>query len=631
MRVLGLNPGFGGFNFHDPSVCVVRNGSIIAMAEEERFLRKKSAPGCFPANALRSCIEFAQIDVADLDQIAVGYDPLQWQQRLPLEFGVTSRRTKEALEVCEGEPFSPDKIVRLRKWSVDTIEHYVDIVGRSMRFSDVDTCKNRILEHWPDAAETPFRFYRHHLCHAASAHFCSGFPSSTVVVIDGVGEIDCATIWRADQNGFTLIDSQKLPNSMGYFYAAFTEYLGFEGFHGEGKLMALAPYGCPNRQIWDMVSGLIEVTESGFDVSHLVREMLDYRLMLDLKRARSVLSSILGSPPRGPGQPLTDFYRSLAWHVQDFLEHGVAAYARHAVQATSINQVCLAGGVALNCKLNMTLREQDFVNALFVQPVASDAGLSMGAAFLATRDLGGPVRERLDHLALMPSQYNEEEVASLLSEWLWPFDTFVSAEALAEQVARDLSNGEIVMWYQGRSEVGPRALGQRSILADPRDLNVRDKVNVKVKMREAWRPFGPSILEEFAPEVLEGFVAGDRAPYMVQAYRMKPVWQDKVPAVIHSGDGTTRPHTVRADLQPEYASLLSAFHRLTGIPMLLNTSLNGRGEPLVETFIEALRNFASSAASVLAVGRFLIRKSRTARQIVDPPNDDLKLLKTWKE
>ena len=607
--VLGLNPGFGGFNYHDPSACLLGDGEIVALAEEERYTRVKSAPGVFPSKAVRACLDYAGISVNDLDAVAIGYSPDAWQ------LDSRSRPHRPRVRCPVGKPSGAASrtrratLVRAQEAIADAALRFADIAARGFLFRDAARCEERIQTEL-ETERVPVRCVEHHPAHAASAFYSSGFDTATVLVVDGLGEIETLSAWRAEGDRIERVLTDQLPNSIGYTYAAMTEFLGFKGFEGEGKTMALAPYGGPDPRFLRPLADLITVDANCFDASRFVMPLLGSALMLDLRRANATLSEMFGIPPRPAGAPLTDAHKAIAWAAQDILERFISALARHAVGRTGLNNLCFAGGVALNCKLNLVLREQLEAGRLFVQPVASDAGVGLGSAQVVAAERGASVRRPLRDLRLGPTTQPRNTDTDLAS-WGWAVE---QPRDLAIRTARAIADGKIVMWYWGRSEVGPRALGARSILGDPRSLDVRDRITEEVKRREPWRPYAPSILLDYAPEVLEQFTTGDEAPFMIQAYRMKPEWRTRVPAVIHPADGTTRPHTVDPTLQPDYAAVIEAFRQITGVPLVLNTSLNDRGDPIVETPMQAVRHFATSAADVLVIDGRWIAKAQC------PPN-----------
>jgi carbamoyltransferase len=610
--ILGLNPGFGGFNYHDPAACILADGRLVAAAEEERFVRRKGAPGLFPDNAVRACLDTTGICIGDIACIAVGYSPEAWQQRLSLEamqvgFGVQSisyhARRRERVK----------SIASAQASLVDTGLGFLDIVRRSLLFRDNQRAAERIHARLGEASHVPIRFVEHHLAHAASAFYPSGFKEAAVIVADGVGEIETVSIWAGDHQGLRRIASDILPNSLGYFYAAITEFLGFRGFEGEGKTMALASYGTGTTRALEMLLRYVNVDDRCFDASVFVADLLGPELLLDLPAAVARLHEILGVPPREKHDPMEPIHTDIACAAQTILERAISALARRAVGEVGVHNLCFAGGIALNCKLNLVLRELNFVDALFAQPVASDAGVSFGAALQVARELGDDVMHAMPNLCLGPQPH--DDFSNDLKRW---GISYSEPKQLAQVTAHAIDEGRIVMWYQGCAEFGPRALGARSILVDPRRIDLRDRLNALVKRRESWRPFGPAILEAHAGEVLEGFKATDRAPYMIQAYRMKREWCQRVPGVVHV-DGTTRPQTVSSTEQPLYAAVIDAFFRSTGIPMVTNTSFNDLDEPIVQTTRDAVRTFFTSAAEVLVLGPYWIEKSSIKPAAFDVP------------
>jgi carbamoyltransferase len=603
-HILGLNPGFGGFNYHDPAACLVSDGWLVAAAEEERFVRKKGAAGTFPDNAITACLATAGVCLDDIDCVAVGYSPEAWQQRLSLEAMRVGSAVQSLAYDADRRTINRN-IGEVRNALIDLSIGFMDILRRSFSFQDNQQAAQRIQAHLGEK-DIPIRFVEHHLAHAASAFYPSGFQEAAVIVADGVGEIETVSIWAGTEKGLHRIASDILPNSLGYFYAAITEFLGFRGFEGEGKTMALASYGTGNSGVLETLLRYVTIEGTSFDASPFVMNILDKGLLLDLSGAVARLQEILKVPPRRAYDPIDTIYVEIAWAAQTVLERAISGLAQRAVSAVGVSKLCFAGGIALNCKLNLLLRELRFVEHLFVQPVASDAGVGFGAAIQVARDLGDEVAHKMPNLCLGPKIV--EDPLDDLHKWGIAYN--MPAD-LPEKTACAIDEGRIVMWYQDRSEFGPRALGARSILADPRCLDVRDRLNIVVKRREPWRPFGPAILEAFAQEVLEDFNPTDRAPFMIQAYRVKIFWRARVPGVVHI-DGTTRPQTVSTTEQPLYAAVIDAFFRRTGVPMVINTSFNDRGEPIVQTIREAIRAFYSSAADILVLGPYWIEKSLVA-------------------
>jgi len=599
--VLGLNPGAGGYNHHDPAAALLRHGRIVHAVEEERFLRVKGAPGAFPARAAQFCLDEAGISFGELDAVAVGYSPQRRWDRLVAQMARVRWYIDRELAGSPG-------IAGERPDAADRLASLGDAIGGLVQsYRRYDTPHGpAILTSlgYPDS-RVPVEFVEHHLAHAASAYYPSQFERATAIVIDGVGEVACATAWHVADGEFVKILELSAPNSFGYLYAAVTDYLGFRAFEGEGKLMALAPYGGPNPVVAAAFKALGSTEAPPFDVAPFVAPSLASTGMgLDLERSAEALADAFGRPPRRSGEPLDDMHRDIAWATQDFLERAVLAFATDAVALSGESDVCVAGGVFLNCKLNQVLRESGRVRNLFVQPASGDAGLSIGAALRVSRR-DSTVRTPLHTLALGP-------VADIdgtdLARWNLPFE---EPDDLADEVAEMIADGAIVLWCRGPAELGPRALGHRSILADPRRPEMRDRVN-EVKQRETWRPFAPAILEDHAASILEQFPSSARAPFMIEAYRVRDEWRSRIPAVVHVVDGTARPQTVSREHEPDFYGVIERFFARTGVPVLLNTSLNGRGEPLANTAQDALKLFYTCGAEALVLGRYLIRKTAPA-------------------
>lgn len=413
----------------------------------------------------------------------------------------------------------------------------------------------------------PIETHNHHRCHAASAFFPSGFDEALVLTVDGRGMGESTVVWHGNGNDLERIRSYETPNSLGYLYAAVTGYLGYRIFDGEGKLMALAAYGTANPAIDSIFEQAIDT-----GVEYDVRPVVGGGIPGGISRLETLFGRARSNPPDVIGTWEVD----LASAVQSLLEGIVVAIVERYCGELGVSAVCLAGGVALNCKLNKRIFDSPTVDRLFVQPVAHDAGSPIGAGLLATA-----APELTETVFLGPS-CSSREVETLLAAREIAYDRPTD---LVETVAKRLADGDLVGWFHGRTEMGPRALGNRSILGDPRGADTRDRINAFVKHREAWRPFSPSILARTASEYLE---SPRPAPYMVQAFDVGSEKRKRIPAVIHPADGTTRPQIVTRKHRPRYHRLLSAFEERTGVPVLLNTSFNDHGKPIVNTPAEAL-------------------------------------------
>jgi carbamoyltransferase len=604
-----MNPGFGGFNYHDPSAAVIHNGKVIAAVEEDRFTRQKGASGLFPYTSVQYCLRHAGISLEDLSEIAIGYSPKRWQDRLGLEAARAASQPGFATMIDRGRKGIPSDRRSAMRAIAKMSSALAEILDRSASWESDSVAAARIWSHLGfSKVPIPIRFVEHHMAHAAAAWLPSGFSEATIVILDGVGEASCASAWLVRDNDFRTLRNVKeifIPNSLGYLYAAVTEYLGFGAWEGEGKLMALAPYGKCDPAIDRAFSSIARLEDGQFEVSNFVLSNLGEGLSLDLSRVKASLGVVFGEPPRRPDQPIQDVHRNIAWSTQDFLERSIVAFAAKAIQHTGVRNLCVAGGVFMNCKMNMILRESPDVRAFYVQPVSRDSGVAIGASWYQHLQKDPFNRPEFRSLALGPEETDAEMAAQLHKYG-------VSSELcddLPQIVAQLLAEGAVVGWFTGRAEYGPRALGQRSVLADPRNPEMREHVNRNVKSREPWRPFCPSIMAEHAASILEGFPEGHSAPFMIEAYRVKPEWRDRIPAVVHPADWTTRPQTVFRDVSPEYYRLIDCFYKLTGVPLVLNTSLNGRKEPIVNTTSEALRFFYSSGLDAMVFGKHVLRKS----------------------
>jgi carbamoyltransferase len=564
---LGINAAY-----HDSAACLVRDGDVVAAAEEERFTRikhgKRPIPFSaweLPYHAIDYCLEAGGIELADLDDVAYSYDPyLLLEERaatvtLPLE---PSAGARSGLEPWE--PLFLSYIVNAERQLVDGVPHRL-----RARFR---TAKER--RHWN------WHFVEHHLAHEASAFLPSPFADAAVLTIDGRGETTATSYGHFAAGGYRRLKQVPLPSSLGLLYEQVTDYLGFLRSSDEYKVMALASYGRPTYADW--FRDLVELTGEGGYVVHPAR--LDHRF----------------GPPRLRGSPLTREHFDIARSLQAVLEETVGEIARWLRLATGSRNLCMAGGVALNCVLNGRLREQRIFERIFVQPAAGDAGTALGAALWIDWSDGARERRfRMEHAYLGP-EFSDAEIERELKRSKQKYRRVAN---VADEAAALLANERILGWFQGRMEFGPRALGARSILASPLRADMQQRLN-DIKDREDFRPVAPAVLEEAAAE---WFVGAERAPFMLFVFEVAPGKAHLIPAVRHV-DGTARVQTVGAHEQPRYYEVLKAFERRTGVPVLVNTSFNSRGEPVVCTPRDALESFWSTPLDALAIGSFIIEK-----------------------
>jgi carbamoyltransferase len=597
MLVLGISAFY-----HDSAAAIIRDGQIIAAAQEERFTRKKHDPG-FPANAITYCLIEAKADAKSIDCVVFYEKPFLKFERLIETYlafapqGFASFR--KAMPLWIGEKlFQRDLLLR-------------ELGAVAPELGD----KNKL------------RFCEHHYSHAASAYYPSPFQSALVLTMDGVGEWATASAALGRDDELQIIKEIHFPHSLGLLYSAFTYYTGFKVNSGEYKVMGLAPYGEPKytKVIFDH---LIDVKPDGSFKLNL--EYFSFCTGLTMVDDR--FFAIFGGAPRKPSEPLEQRHMDLAASVQAVTEEVVLRLARSLAEQTKLKNLCLAGGVALNCVANgKVLRDGQF-DQIFVQPAAGDAGGALGAALAAYYDKGcitGSKRiiDQPDSMqgAFLGPSYTQTDVEQRLSAKGAVYKV-ADDKQLINDTAEALATGQAVGWHQGRMEFGPRALGNRSILGDPRSASMQKALNLKVKYRESFRPFAPSVLRE---RVADWFELDADSPYMLlvanvnsaRCRTMTPqeealfgidklnVVRSDIPAVTHV-DYSARIQTVHAKTNPRYHALISRFEQLTGCPVLVNTSFNVRGEPIVCTPEDAFACFMGTEIEFLAVGNCILRKEQ---------------------
>ncbi|AHF99736.1 carbamoyltransferase [Halostagnicola larsenii XH-48] len=565
---LAFKPAIGLYGQHDPSAVLFEDGTPVFGVEEERLTRQKHAPQTFPTNAINACLDYRSLELSDLDEIYLPYDP-------SLRSKIRSHYVTDAVRA----PGITRKLSALEDVLVTEFQSQLFPTRKiESQLEDIGT------------PVPPIECLSHHRCHAASAFHPSGFDESLVLTIDAKGEYDSTVVWRGDESGLERVKTYNHPNSLGLFFAIVTEYLGYRMFNGEGKIMGLAPYGEENPQIEHTLRTLIDVGES-YDVTDLTKRW-------GTGHGVNLLEDVFDRPRKDDTDEFDQWEKDLAYTAQKLLEETVLDIVETHTKTVDSNNVALAGGVVLNCKLNKQIREAACVDDMFVQPVANDAGLPLGAGLVGQSP--GNV-DRFSEVYL-GSAYDSSEIEAQLQTTKIGYS---EPEDLEQYVAERLADGALVGWFQGRTEMGPRALGARSILADPRTTESRDQVNRFVKHREEWRPFAPSMLEEAAEEYL---VDGQPSPFMIEAFDIKPEKEDELQAVVHPADGSTRPQTVREDQHGRYYSLIEAFGDITGVPVLLNTSFNDNGEPIVNTPIEAVKDFYGMGLDLLVLEDFVLEK-----------------------
>ena len=457
------------------------------------------------------------------------------------------------------------------------------------------------LKHYFDADNIPLQFVHHQMAHAASAFFYSGLDKAMCLSYDGEGDGLSGILAVGSPDGLKVVEEIPVSLSLGNFYSSVTGFLGFRRTQDEYKVMGLASYGKEGVDLSAMArpsNGHYVMDESFWNQSFPLKS-------IDEPLYNQKFIDLLGKPRR-QFDPITQRHKDVAYAAQKTLEQCVVSLIKGFHKKTGLDSLCMAGGVALNCSANRIIRKLPFIKRIFIQPAASDRGLPLGGALFAAYQNGIPVK--IPSNVFMGPSYTNDDILKTLK--LTGAD-YVELPNPADKAAELLADGKIIGWFQGRSEFGPRALGNRSILADPRPARMKDEINARIKFREEFRPFAPAVLEEKAGELFE---MQEPSPYMTVTYDVKPAWQDKIKAVTHV-DKTARVQTVNKNAHQSFHELISLFERKTGVPAVLNTSFNARSEPIVESPWDALSTFWSVGMDALFLGPFMIQKSRSPRQV----------------
>jgi carbamoyltransferase len=569
MYILGLT------TLGDSAATLIKDGVIVAAAEEERFSRRKHHSG-FPYQAMQYCLEEAQIKIADIAHIGLYWKP--WVLR------------HKALQALKAAVISRDMFkARVDRGVAQVSESYLGM----LRYPHL------IRKHFGPGGFR-FHFLEHHQCHAASAFFVSGFDRAAIMTWDGTGEDTTTLFSQGSDTRLKVLKRIKLPHSLGQFYSAVTNFIGFDMFDGdEWKVMGLAAYGTP--KYYDFFAERV-LTVNGNHDFHLNIHVLDHHLAKHYQFGEEI-SRELG-PPRRPEEDLTERHWHIAASAQKVLEDAALNLVRGLHERTGEENLCMAGGVAFNSVMNGRIMIESPFKRYFVQPAAGDAGCSLGAALLVHHQiLKQPRTFKMEHAYYGPG-FSSRECAAALTNAGLKFETLPDVEMLP-RVARMLADGAIVGWFQGRMEFGPRALGNRSFLADPRRADMRELLNRKVKLREWFRPLAPSIKEEVSAEI---FGRPHYDPFMITVLPVAEQQKKRVPAVVHV-DGTARPQTVTRQTNPRYWQLITEFEKLTGCPMLLNTSFNIQ-EPIVCSPQDAIKTFQGASFDALVLEDHLILRAQ---------------------
>jgi carbamoyltransferase len=582
--------------FHDAAAVLLKDGALVAAAEEERFTRIKHDFD-FPKKAIKFCLDQEGLKGEDLDYVVFFEKPFRKLDRILM---MTLQTYPQSYKVFRESMIS---------WMTDKLW-----VGTKLQ-TEIGIPKEKIL------------FSEHHLSHAASAYFCSPFEESAILTVDGVGEWVTTTYGIGRGNEIKLQKQIEFPHSLGLLYSAFTAFLGFEVNEGEYKVMGMAPYGVPRYvdKVWKLVKqnqdGSFALDMDYFCFHHSTH-----------KTYSSKFEALFGAPRQpkslffteGTGFPkyfgtapgnyqelskLNQHYADIAASIQKVTEEMLLNMAKHLRKTTGMTRLCMAGGVALNSVANTRILNESGFDELYIQPAAGDGGGALGAALWAYNTLLGKPRNFTMQHAYWGRENSDAETSDFLTQNNIPHERFENEDQLLDRVVERLTNAQVVGWSQGRFEWGPRALGNRSIIADPRNPEMKEIVNAKIKFREPYRPFAPSVLAESAEKYFELPNATSHCParYMQYVVPVKEAEKATLPAITHV-DGTGRLQTVFKAESPRYYKLIEKFGQATGVPVILNTSFNLKGEPIVNTPANAFNTFSKSEMDALVLGNFIIEK-----------------------
>jgi len=601
MNVLGMM-GFG----ENPSACLLQDGKMVAFGEEERFTRLKGSDGMCPTKSIAFCLASAKLPLTGVDRIAFGWNSNKYPWRMLRNFGGTYMKYRGRESRAHHEINESSSIVTaletLLEFHPDRIRAHI---ARGLREGGLT---GRI---------PPIDFVDHHMAHAYSTYFCSRFDRAGILTLDGSGENISTMLSVGSGDQIRPVETFEIPNSLGWFYAATTEYLGFLPYRDEGKVMGLAALGEERREKnkWlEPLARVLRVGKGSYEVDPIYTKFGGH-FFGHLYTDEFVKMITAVDPNAGPiaygektmingrlsSKYMLETYVDFAWAAQELLERAAVMLARRLVHEHGQENLCIAGGVGLNCKMNGEILRQSGCKNIFVQPASSDSGTSLGAAMVVAQRHGDNVRNPLSHVYYGPG-FTNEEIHAALKGCKIPFK---QVDDPSLEAAGMLEEGKIIAWFQGRMEFGARALGGRSILANLTFPGAKEKVNAEVKYREAWRPFCPSMTIESQDRYIEN---PNETSFMTVAYRSTDSAVKELPAIVHV-DGTMRPQTIREDVNPLFHRLISEVGRRTGHPVVMNTSFNVRSEPIICTPLEAVRCFYSNGLDGLIIGNFALSKS----------------------
>jgi len=574
MYILGLNAYHG-----DSSACIFKDGELIAAIEEERIRRIKHWAG-FPSESIKFCLKEANIDISNVDYITISRDP--------------------SANIYKKITHSLKNLV-----SFKTLK---DRLANTKRIGSVKEEISKALNVDVTEIKAEVHNIEHHRSHMASAFFASPFEESAILSIDGFGDFTSTMTGVGKNNKIEVFDSVIYPHSMGIFYTAFTQFLGFDKYGDEYKVMGLSPYG--NATMVDRLRDVVIFKDNGlFELNTSYFKHAKEGVKMNWEDGDPHIEPIFSDYmiekfglPRKKGEELTQYHKDLAASIQRITEEMIFHILNHLQKRTGLKNICIAGGVAQNSVANGKILEKTSFENLYIPPAGHDAGTAIGSALWLYNQILD--EQRIDPMkhSYFGAKFSDEEVEAYLKSEKILYEK-LSNEELYSKVADCLINAGVVGWFQGRSEFGPRALGHRSILADPTRDDAKEILNLKIKRREPFRPFAPSILKEFTGEYFEKV---DEVPFMEKVFQIKEEKRAEIPAVTHV-DGSGRLQTVDKDIEPRYYSLIETFYKKSGIPILLNTSFN-ENEPIVNTPQEAYACFARTKMDMLVMGNIIIER-----------------------